>query len=520
MGEEIGHECGIGATYFKNKPKNLCEVSRQAYAQGYFQNHRGQLSAGVASLNPFKRGYEQRLKCFVDVGTVDLVFQPDNHEKFSELMRFLKGVAQINHVRYATAGRAKNRTDLLLEAQPRLRHHPRLWKRFATAMNGNLANYKDLRGALIKEGYSLDTFLDTEVVECLFALNLKRLSGKTNKKPSLFEVAHAVMGELDGGYSMALLFGDGDLMVLRDPYGIRPLMFGEHRDFYGVASESIALEKIGISEFHSVPPGSAMIINKKGVQQQKIITASRTAFCAFEDDYFAKSFSWINEGLVDERRMNLGMLLARTDPRRDYFTANRDNTVVVPMPNTAIPATEAYSKVMGLHWSMAIEKTKGLRGFINRPSERERIMKTEYSIHSNRIKDKIVIVVEDSIVRGETGKLQVADLRKAGAKEVHFRSTFPPVTFPCYYGVDFPTHGELIAYGPKDIEDIQRKVSTFIGADSVFYQTKEGYLQATGFRENELCTACFTGNYPTRAGQINAESSLARESKDKCPIKE
>jgi len=504
---ECGEECGIAAVYLKNSSRKTNLVPELLYVMLSQLQHRGQLSAGISTYNPFNRGYEKKLKIWKGVGRVNDLFRINDREERRRVVEYCKGIAGIGHVRYATAGCATTYLDLIEEAQPFLRHHGRPWKRFSIAFNGNLANYFSLRKGILKEGYLLDTKVDTEIIMHLIALNLKALSSNSREgdvKPNLFDVAEAVMKKLDGAYNVLELFGDGDLVVIRDPLAFKPLVFGENSDFFGMASESVALEKIGIEKFYPVSNGSCMIFNRNGMSQKNIFSGTRKAHCHFERVYFSRANSIIDGKSVNSTRENLGKNLARIEPLKDRFP---QQYVVVPIPNTAIPAAETYARTLNLPLSLALIKGEGERGFINKEEERKRIMDREYGLIVERVKGKKIILIEDSIVRGETSRRIVSLMRNAGALEVHLRSTEPPLLYPCFYGIDFPTYKELIAARNLNSEDLEKAVASEIGADSVVYQTLDGLIEATGFSENELCLACLTGDYPTEWGKRMAKKA-------------
>ena len=517
--KEVREECGIIGVYLKKPSIKKTKLVPELLYIGLSQlQHRGQLSAGISVYNPFNKGYEKRLKLLREVGMVDDLFIARDEEKSKKIINYCKGIAGIGHVRYATAGCAASYLDLLEETQPFLRHHGRPWKRFSIVFNGNLANYLSLKKEMSREGYLLDTEVDTEIIMHLMSLNLKSLSvkdeGGKDAKPSLFDVSKKLIEKFDGAYNIMAMFADGDLVVLRDPLAFKPLVWGENSDFYAVASESIALEKMGIERFFQVEPGNCMIFNKEGVSEKNICYSERKARCHFERVYFSKANSIIDGKSVNSTRECLGRSLAEIEPLKHKFKKYSDEYVVVPVPKTAIPAAEAYAKALNLHFTLALDKAEGKRGFINKERERKRIMHREYGLIGERIKGKKVIVIEDSIVRGETSKEIVSILKKAGVLEVHWRSTEPPIKYPCFYGIDFPTYKELIATRFKDcknIKSLENAVAEEIGVNSVVYQRIEGLVKSLGFGVNESCFACLTGEYPTPAGEMMAQTVRTKD---------
>ena len=494
----VKEECGVAAIYLKDYDKKHL-VPEFLYSMLFTMQPRGQLSAGVSTFNPFNTGSEKRLKILKEPGRVNDLFKISDHEEYTKRVEYLKGIAGIGHVRYLTSGKGKGKIEIADEAQPFLRDHGRPWKRFSIAYNGNIANYESLREAILGDGYILDTNVDTEIIMHHISLSLKKLSKAANEqKPELSSVVEEVMGQLDGSYSVVSLFADGNLLVFRDPLEMKPLVWGENKDFYAVASESTALEKIGISKFYPVQGGSCIIFNQQGRLEKQIKKSDKKARCHFEWVYFSRASSVIDGVSVNGARERLGNNLAIADPLVPKINSNPREYVVVPVPNTAVAAAEAYAQRLGVRFSLAITKTEGQRGFINKEEERELIMNREYNIISERVKDKRVILFEDSIVRGETAKKIVAMVRNAGATEVHLRSTDCPIRHPCCYGIDMSKYKELIANRfPENTED---NIATYLDADSVVYQTQKGLVDAIGFPEDEICLACLNGNYPTPAG--------------------
>lgn len=495
---EFHEECGVGAYFLKDQAESSFEVPSNLINIASSLQHRGQRSAGGAFFNPHG---EKIIVTHKEVGAVLKVFALDNSDLNRKIMERCKSVAGIVHTRYCTSGGGGENDDSAFdEVQPFERRHGRTWKRFALAFNGNIANYKELRDEMVKEhGYHLDTKVDTEVLMHLIALEIQSQSKSfisSASRPDMFEVIKNVMKKLDGAYNVVLLFADGSLIVFRDPHGFRPLVWGENENAFAFASESRALERIGIKKFQDVLPGEVLLVNKNGVSR-RIVANARRSFCHFEGIYFEKANSR-NDGLyIKKVREDAGRELAKSEPLKDQLNGDY---VVVPAPWTAVPAAEAYAEALGLQFRLAIEKDESLRGFINGTNDRAKIMKRVYVTHSGDVAGKKVLVVDDSLVRGETSKLLIQRIREAGAKEVHLRLTEPPIKFPCFYGIDIPSRKELIANkysGEKFEENIARE----IGADSVIFQTIDGLVNAFGIPKENLCLACLTGEYPTEFGR-------------------
>jgi len=482
----VHEECGIVGIYLKN-PKLSKEnfVPNSLYIMLNQLQHRGQLSAGISVYSPGSFG--DILKTSKKVGSVDELFQVQDSRDYLNYLNSMNGLAGIGHVRYATAG---SRTSARDGAQPFERRHGRLRKNFAIGFNGNLVNQDELADQLSENGYHLNTDVDTELI-------MHNLSLGLNITEDLFDAHKKAIENLDGAYSIIDLFASGEMFFLRDSLGFKPLVYGETEDFFAIASESVALKKLGLSDFKIVNPSEGILF-KDNKTSSNILKTSRKAYCHFEEVYFSSSFSQnLPHQSVYTSRLNLGKKLAQLED-----LVIDENFVVVPVPKTAITASEAYAFELKIPLSFALEKVNGKRGFINQASDRQRIMHSGYGIHSESIKDKKVILIDDSIVRGETSKIITKLLRDAGAKEIHLRSTEPPILFPCFYGIDFPTKKELVTHVNE------QNLANHIGVDSLKFMTIQGLVESLGIPENELCLACLNGNYPTKCGQEKFEEIL------------
>ncbi len=515
MDENIGEECGVAGVYLKNlasnqKDETLLFVPKALINLSLGLEHRGQKSAGMCVYNPLTGEETKRRRTFIpykEVGRVSEVYKLRHRPEYVNILQRCKGLAGIAHVRYSTSG--ADRDDYFAardEVQPFLREHSRVWKRYALAYNGNIANSNDLREELEKDACQFETEVDTEIIRSLIAMEIKKCADKLNlsksSRPNPLDFFKNTMEKLDGCYNIVSLFGNGDLIVVRDPNGFRPLVYGEDDSLYAVASESYALERIGIKNFTEIEPGEILIINSQGLRKQKIIER-RFSFCQFEYVYFAKSKSIINGRGVRKVRNRLGENLARVEPIREKLN---EDYLVVPIPSTSIAATESYSKALNIPLVAAIEKEDLERGFINGPEERERIMSSNYTVHSD-VNGKKIILIDDSLVRGETAQRIIKEIYNAGAKEIHIRSTEPPIFHPCFYGIDFPTRKELIAArfsesSLGDVRTLEEKIANHLGVESVGFQTIDGLVKAIGLPKDNLCLACLNGEYPTPYGQI------------------
>ena len=453
MSDEVKDHCGVFGIFGHDKASEL------TYLGLFALQHRGEESAGIVTNNSGK------LHMHKGMGLVGDVFSP------SELQK-LPGRAAIGHVRYSTTG-----SSTLANAQPFMVEYSR--GSAAVAHNGNLTNAQLLRAELEAYGSIFGSTTDSEIFIHLMA------------KPSYKNVEESVLGtvqRIQGAYSMALLT-EKELIGIRDPHGFRPLCLGKLGSAYVLASESCALDLIEADYVREIEPGEVVIINEKGIKnyfpfQGKNI---KVAQCIFEHVYFSRPDSKIfgeNAGLVRER---LGQILAQEHP------ANAD--IVVPVPDSGNYAGVGYAKESGIPLAHGFTRNHYIgRTFIN-PMQEMRTFKVKIKLNPIRevVAGKRVVVIDDSIVRGNTSKSRVSLLRRAGAKEVHMRISCPPHISPCFYGIDFPSREELIAY-QKPLE----KIKEFLEVDSLGYLSQEGLLRAVSFPKENYCTACFTGNYPTK----------------------
>lgn len=495
--EQIKHECGVIGIHMKD-PSGMSDndllTTPDILIKGLsILQHRGQRSAGISIYRPHKKnGNKKIISTYKNVGKISEVFKLNKPEDYSTILKRCKGISGIGHTRYSTSGNIEDEFSALDETQPFERRHSRSWKKFSIAFNGNIANYDELVKEIEEYDYQLETNVDTEVLMNLISRNINLLE-ENSKKPDLFKVMEMTMMKLDGAYNIVCLFGDGDLVILRDPKGFRPLVIGENSEFYCVASESCALERVGITEFRDVLPGEVIILNEKGITS-KIINPSRRSFCHFEPVYFSKGNSIMEGFTVIDVRKKLGEELAINEPLKEKINSD---FLVVPAPMTAIPSAERYAQFLNLPFRHAIEKISTDRGFINPLLERKRIMSGNYIIHSD-VNGKKILLIDDSIVRGETLARLVNDLKKKGAKEVHIRITEPMITCPCFYGVDFHSKNELISN--KNNQNPE-SIGFELGADSLFFNSIESLVKSIGIKKEELCLACLNGEYPTYAGK-------------------
>ncbi len=516
----IKEECGVAAVALK---EHLSEypIGGAAYFLGQMLmqlQNRGQESAGIVTFNGKER---TKLRKHIGVGEVDEVFEVRDRDAYEKILLYNTGTSGIGHVRYSTSGVSLDYGDLIAEAQPFFRQHGRRWKRFALAFNGNLANYKELAEDLENNhGYDLETSVDTEVIMHFLSIDMKRLESFKDGEPDLVDIIKENCKRYDGAYNVVFLNGKGDLVAFKDPYGFKPLVYGENESLIGVASESTALTVLGINkeDIKDIKPGCGILIQGNEMKEFEYAKSNKIAGCVFEPDYFmwdSSVYGKIDGKLVTVNyvRRRLGRELAEIEPCRDIIEKNRDKVIVVPVPNTSIPAAEAYAEFFGLSSVEAIRKKEhGIisgRGFIYKPELRRLVMDNKYDVIGELVEDKIVIVIDDSVVRGDTSSRLVNLLKGCGAAEVHLRSTFPPIRRPCFYGIDFPTLKELVAAPYDSVEECEAEVTRVSGLDSMVYQRIEGLVRALGREDN--CLACLNGEYPTEYGRKRFEECLKKD---------
>lgn len=483
---EAHEECGIAAVSMKNG-----NALYYLYRLILNMQNRGQLSAGVTTYNPNRI---QLIDTYRDVGTVNEVFRTSNIHKCRYIFRRYRGIKGIAHVRYATSGSTEKSY-----AQPFERHHGRRWKWFSFCFNGNLANYLELKRKLLSKGYHIIHNTDTEIMMHYISRELRG-----DKKPPLTKVFANLSKEFDGAYNIAFINSYGDIAVVRDPLGIRPLSYTIQNGNLFAASESNALFNCGIYNTKSLEPGKMIVIENGNIDIKRYAKSKRRAHCMFEWVYFANVGSILDGKSVYVARTRLGKELAKLET--ETITSEH---IVVPVPDTAKPAGDALAYELGVPAVEGLIRNRYVgRTFIENINREDKV-ENKYIVIKEILKDKKVILVDDSIVRGTTSKKIVRYLKRVGrAKEVHLRISCPPIRAPCFYGIDMSTVSELLV--PKyDTslnaltleEETCEKIAHELGADSLIYQTIPGLVSSIGLSKKELCMACLNGNYPTPWGR-------------------
>ena len=467
-------ECGVIGFFGIN------DASRLAYYGLFALQHRGQESAGIVSMGSSTgKTYTYR-----QMGMVTEIFTP-------RILSRLQGDMAIGHVRYSTHGVSapRNIQPLVVEYD---------WGTFAVAHNGNIVNADILRKRLQKEGAIFHTTVDTEILLHLIAMD---------ESESLENKIVNSLNQLKGAFSMVMLT-PSYLIAARDPKGFRPLVLGQLDNGWVVASETCAFDLIGARYVRDITPGEVLFIGKENkIFSRRLSGAGKNAYCVFELIYFARPDSIIFDGVsVYEIRKKLGEKLAE----EQYVDAD----LVIPVPDSGVPAAIGYSQRSGIPFEMGLIRNHYIGRTFIQPlqSQRDLGVKLKLNPVKNLLKDKKIIVIDDSIVRGTTSRKIIRMLRDAGAKEIHLRISSPPVTHPCFYGIDTPAQKELIAsQKASSIEEIRKDLE----ADSLGYLSIKGLREVVGKAEN-FCYACFTGNYPVnpRGVERSPQMSLFEVSKE------
>ncbi|MFC1545327.1 amidophosphoribosyltransferase, partial [Gemmatimonadota bacterium] len=420
----------------------------------YSLQHRGQEAAGIVSADG-EQSYVHKA-----LGLVNDVFKP---EKLAEL----HGSMAIGHTRYSTTG-----SPTLRNTQPiRVDYKGGT---LSLAHNGNLTNTPKLRSMMEEDGSIFQTTMDSEIFLHLVA---------RSHKPSLEEKIEEAVAQVEGAFSL-LFLSENTLIALRDPHGIRPLCLGEYEGAHVVASESCAFDIMGGNYVRDIEPGERVVIRDGQIESRRFAESPHVTPCVFEFVYFSRPDSKIFEEKVDKVRRKLGKHLALEHPV--------DADIVISVPDSSNTATLGYAVESGIRFELGLIRNHYVgRTFIQPGQERrDHDVRVKFNPVVGVLRDKRVIVVDDSIVRGTTSMKLIRLIREAGAKEVHVRITCPPVAWPCFYGVDIPSRNELIA-AKMSVEEI----GEHIGADSIGFLSLEGMLAAVE-REGPMCHACYSGEYP------------------------
>jgi amidophosphoribosyltransferase len=443
-------QCGIFGIFAHGE-----DVAKLTYYALYALQHRGQESAGIAVAD----GREALM--LKDLGMVSQVFSEQD-------LKVLRGHLAIGHVRYSTTG-----STIWENSQPI--QVPRRQGSVFVAHNGNLINTDELRRELEREGARFHTTSDTEVIALLIA---------RSPRERIEDAVREVMPRLLGAYSLVIMTED-TVIGVKDPYGIRPLCVGRYGDGYAVSSESCGLDIIGAEYIREIEPGEMAVINEGGLRLERIMPTVKPSLCIFEFIYFARPDSVMYDTYLYHARKHMGMSLADEAPV--------EADVVMPVPDTGVPAAIGYSQASGIPFGEGLIKNRYVGRTFIQPTQAIRQLGVRLKLNPlvKDIRGKKLVVVDDSIVRGNTTREIIRMLRDAGAREVHMRISSPPDKYPCFYGIDTAIRKELIA-STRSVEEIRR----FIGADTLHYLSMENLVRATGRPREDFCLACFDGDYP------------------------
>jgi amidophosphoribosyltransferase len=455
-------ECGVFGIYAPDH-----DVSRLAYFALYALQHRGQESAGIAAAD--RGGHIMTRR---ELGLVNQVFSEND-------LRTLAGDVAIGHVRYSTTG-----SNAWENSQPVQRsqgtHGSR--REIALAHNGNLINAVELHNELLERGVTFSSTSDSEIVAALLA---------THPADRIEDAIADVLPRLRGAFSIVVMTKDR-VVAFRDPHGLRPLALGTLGGNgamqplrYVVASESCAFDIIGATLLRDVKPGELVSLGEEGVLSRHVVPGERPALCVFEHIYFARPDSRMGGQVLQVARGRMGEILAREAP------AQAD--LVIPVPDSGNPAARGYARASGLPQDDGFVKNRYVaRTFIQPGQElRKHGLRMKFNPLPEVVAGKRLVVVDDSIVRGNTTRQIVQMLRDAGAREIHMRISAPPIKHPCHYGIDMSTSEEMIAHGRS-----VKEIATELGADSLAYLSLAGVYEAIEGTRSRHCDACFSGDYP------------------------
>jgi amidophosphoribosyltransferase len=455
-------ECGVFGIY---APES--DVARLTYFGLYALQHRGQESAGIATA---ENGHIMAVR---DLGLVSQVFD-------EQKLTALQGSMALGHVRYSTTG-----SYTWENAQPIYRSDER---DLALGHNGNLINAVELHAELRERGVNFRSTSDSEIIAAMLS---------THDAPTIQEAIEDVLPRLEGAFSTVVMTSDG-VFAFRDPAGLRPLALGRIGDRYCVASETCAFDIVGAEFLREVQPGEMIGLTEKGIETRQVVESDRKAFCVFEHIYFARPDSMLEGRRTQVSRSRMGEILYRESPV--------EADLVIAVPDSGNPAANGYSTASGIPKDDGLIKNRYVaRTFIQPGQElRKHGLRMKFNPLPEIVGGKRLVVVDDSIVRGNTTRQIIGMLRQAGASEVHLRISAPPIRHTCHYGIDMSTPQEMIAHD-RTVEEVAAE----LGADSLAYLSVEGLYEAIESSPATHCDACFTGNYPLeRTDSANGKFAL------------
>jgi amidophosphoribosyltransferase len=468
MNRELDHrdgprdECGVFGVHAPGS-----DVARLAYFALYALQHRGQESAGIATSE------DGHIMTVRDLGLVSQVFD-------EEKLRALHGQMAVGHVRYSTTG-----SSAWENAQPVWRSDRR---QVALAHNGNLINAVELHAELIEQGIRFRGTSDSEIIAALLS---------SHEADRIEDAVAEVVPRLEGAFSTVVMTKDA-VVAFRDGAGLRPLSLGRIGENYCVASESCAFDIIAADLLREVQPGEMISLGPRGIETRQLVESGRKAFCVFEHIYFARPDSILEGNRTQVSRRKMGEILWREAPV--------EGDVVIAVPDSGNAAAAGYAKASGIPRDDGLIKNRYVaRTFIQPGQElRKHGLRMKFNPLREVVAGKRLVVVDDSIVRGNTTRQIVSMLRDAGAMEVHMRISAPPIRHPCHYGIDMSTSQEMVAHG-RSVEEIARELE----CDSLAYLSLDGVYEAIRSTRETHCDACFSGDYPLeRTDTANGKFAL------------
>jgi len=480
----VGAPASVGSAG-DDKPREACgvfgiwgegtDVARTTLIGLMALQHRGQESAGVAALE------DRRIKLVRGMGRVDQVFRPDEVDG-------LQGMAAIGHTRYSTTGssRIENAQPFLVEADGQA---------VALAHNGNIVNQLEMLRLVRERGIEPTTGSDSELLALLI------LHGQGSWE----ERIRRMMELASGAYSLTILTHDA-LFAVRDPHGLRPLCLGWRDDHWMVASESCALDTVGAELVRDVQPGEILRLDDAGLRSDLMQNPPQPTLCVFEQIYFARPDSVLDGQTAYEARVAMGRELAKEHPA--------DADMVIGVPDSGVPAAIGYAQQMGLPLSEGLVKNRYVGRTFIQPDQQSRQsgIRLKFNPLRGAVKDKRIVIVDDSVVRGNTMPKIVDLLRRGGATAIHLRISAPPIAHPCHFGIDMGEQKSLVAFG-RNLEEIRRE----LGADTLGYLSLDGLLRAAG--ERNRCLGCLTGRYPVSIDSASAKDALEVDAVSREPIR-
>ena len=473
--DSFHEECGVFGVFGSGEASVLTALGLHAL------QHRGQEAAGIVTYDGDAFHAHRAL------GHVGENFGADSPQ-----MQQLRGHVAIGHNRYSTSGNV----NPLMEIQPF--SSELAFGGFALAHNGNLTNAARLRASLIETGSLFQSSSDTEVIVHLVA---------RSHQASVTDRLVDALKQIDGAYSLVCV-ADDMLIGVRDPHGVRPLVLGQREDTWLLASESCALDIVGATPVRELDPGEMVVINRDGVTSTRPFQPVAPRFCVFEYVYFSRPDSVVEGRGVYSARKQIGVELARE--------GQIDADVVVPVPDSGVPAALGYAEESGIPFDLGIIRNHYIGRTFIQPTQagRTQSVRMKHNANTATVKGKSIILIDDSIVRGTTSRKIVSMMRDAGAKEVHMRIASPPTISPCYYGVDTPEKDKLIAsYMSPD------EIAKEIGADSLAFISDDGLYRALGYDDGrntscpQFCDACFSGDYPVKSAGDKFSKGIAHDNK-------